>query len=129
MRVRLYTTDGSWSYPNRPRRSGIGGVLTGILQQGFAVLFAMLILALALTAGAAALLVALGLRVWGALPERLRGALTGRPARAQPRRPGSGPASSERRPEVIDAEFRILRSETDDAPERRSRTGGFSDRD
>lgn len=129
MRVRLYTTDGSWSYPNRPRRSGVGGVLTGLLQQGFAVLFAMLILGLALTAGAAALLVALGLRAWGALPERLRGALTGRPHRAQPRRPGSGSAPSDRRPEVIDAEFRVLGSESDDASEERSRTGGFSDRD
>lgn len=129
MRVRLYTTDGSWSYPSRPRRTGVGGVLTGILQQGFAVLFAMLILVLALTAGAAALLIALGLRAWGALPERLRGALTGRPDRAQPRRPGAGSAPSDRRPEVIDAEFRILPSDSDDVSEKRSQTGGFSDRD
>ncbi len=129
MRVRLYTTDGISSYPNGPHRSGVGGVLTGLLQQGFAVLFVVFILVLALTAGAAALLVGMGLRAWGALPEGVRRALAGRPHRAQPRRPRSGPASSDGGPEVIDAEFRVLRSESDDASEGRSRAGGSSDRD
>ncbi len=121
MRVRIYTTGDARGYPNGPRRTGLGGVVAAILQQGLAALFAAALIALALTIGVAALLVGLGLRAWTALPDGFRRSLSGQPRRDQARGPRAGAAQREQGPEVIDAEFRIIPPE--ETPEGRSHRG------